>query len=468
MREKLSNVELEERYQQGRLIARAFRAEALHRGKPSYNKLNEEIEYLYSKKNNEGIHKNVERHGQRGRSATLLVPGVDMTLFDTVGFLYDADLSTVKAYMFRDSQTLSQFDHGQYYNINIDRKKFEPIISRTEFIEKYRDYRNKVKHAELRDTSRDYENEGDLGYNEVLGNFFPESLIGLVGRDSTLETKRNLLLMKNVVSKQDLDLPMVLMDHGEIKVWNPSLQEIAEIINVSKDKITNDLQAEDDQNTILIEFANNIGFTLKNIDFDTSVTPDHLKINNKFEFKANEIIDYLSKITQVPKGSAFSYGIHGRLLEVVNKRLISENEEKTSDLKSVVLNKKDVENLISLLDDEMLTKNKDHRLITSAELKKCSEAIVNNINIIRSGENALNVEQLEGQKSSVIGQFISEFFIKVASFFKENVVTNSVEKFKSMKENLVLMKEANLQLKKTAQKEDITEKNNSQKTGPVM
>lgn len=102
MKEKLSKTELEEMFQEGRFVARAFQTSVLLKGKPKYDQVEDELKYLNVKKNNEGEHQNVERHGQRGRSATLLVPGVDMTLFDSVGFLYDADQSTIKAYMFRE------------------------------------------------------------------------------------------------------------------------------------------------------------------------------------------------------------------------------------------------------------------------------------------------------------------------------------------------------------------------------
>jgi hypothetical protein len=235
--EKLSEAELQEMFQEGRFVARALKINPLFQGKAKYDQASDEMKYLHATKSQEGEHQNVERHGQRGRSATLLVPGVDMTLFNSVGFLYDADKSTIKAYMFRDSQTMSQIQHSKFYNVNIDKKKFEPIISRTEFMEKYRDYVGKLENPELRDNLKDYDNEENFErYNEVLGNFFPESLMGLVGKDSSMETKRDLLLLKNLSTKQDQDLPMVLMDQGKIKLWKPDLNEIASILNSSKEK----------------------------------------------------------------------------------------------------------------------------------------------------------------------------------------------------------------------------------------
>ncbi|HAU1531854.1 TPA: hypothetical protein F8S29_00535 [Legionella pneumophila] len=446
-KEKLSKAEIEEMFQEGRLVARALQVNPLYKGKPKFDQLEDELKYLNVKKHEEGEHKNVERHGQRGRSATLLVPGVDMTLFDSVGVLYDADKSTIKAYMFRDSQTMSQALYDEYHNINIDKKKFEPIISRKEFMEKYRDYIEKINNPELRDNSKNYEIEQEFErYNEVLGNFFPESLMGIVGKDSSIDTKRNLLLAKNLLSsKHDQDVPMVLMDKGAIKVWNPDLKEIADIINASKDKIKSDAEKFNagTPDELLKEFANNLGFTLDNVSFNTPITPEHLKVNNKYEFKANEIIDYLSEITHLPKGSAFTYGIEGRLLEVVNQRLENEGKERVKDLKAAILNKNDVENLVSLLDHEISTKDSNHKLMTKTELKEFSEAVVSNINMKRTGNEAdlAKVDKLDSSKSSGIGKLISEFFNKVASIFKENVVTNKIEKFKNMKEELAKIKE---------------------------
>ncbi|MCC5791011.1 MAG: hypothetical protein JJT82_00160 [Legionellaceae bacterium] len=100
---KLRGSELKEMFNEGRFVARALNVSALKKGKPDLTEAENEVRFLNSKKTNEGEHKNVERHGQRGRSATLLVPGVDMTLFNNVGFVYDADQSTIKAYMFYDS-----------------------------------------------------------------------------------------------------------------------------------------------------------------------------------------------------------------------------------------------------------------------------------------------------------------------------------------------------------------------------
>jgi hypothetical protein len=446
MKEKLSKTELEEMFQEGRFVARAFQVDTLSKGKPKYGQVEDELKYLNVKKDNEGEHQNVERHGQRGRSGTLLVPGVDMTLFDSVGFLYDADQSTIKAYMFRDSQTMSQINHSNYYNVNIDKKKFEPIISRTEFMDKYREYREKLANPELRDGAKNYELEQSFeAYNEVLGNFFPESLVSLVGKDSSLETKGKLLFLKNLLSERGQDLPMVLMDKGQIKVWNPSLHEIAEILNDTKSKIEKDAAQYNlgTREELLKEHAKNLGFTLDDIPFGTPITAKHLKVNNQYEFKANEIIDYLSEVTKIPKGGTFSYGIEGRLLEVVNQKLKSEGQEPVKDLKGVILNKKDVENLVTFLNAEMKT-SKDHKEMSSQEIKDCSAAIVSNINARRSdnGESLANVDGLTSSKSSKIGRAISEFFTKVASFFKENVVSEKVENCRNIKEQLTEIKQS--------------------------
>ena len=67
-----------------------------------------------------------------------------MSLFHDIGFLYDADKSTIRAYMYHDSVATSQKNHEKFYNINEDEKKFQPVLSRKKFLSKYNKYRSET------------------------------------------------------------------------------------------------------------------------------------------------------------------------------------------------------------------------------------------------------------------------------------------------------------------------------------
>ena len=173
MASRASNSQIQEMFREGNLIARALYSGSNidntnnHIG---YNleEFNQELSFLHSTKPNEGIHNNVTRNGSRNRSATLLTPNVRMDLFHDIGFLYDADKSTIRGYMFHDSVTTSGGLHDEFYNINTDKSKFEPVLSKKEFLDKYQSYRENTDNTSNEHTQ----------YNEVLGNFFSESITG--------------------------------------------------------------------------------------------------------------------------------------------------------------------------------------------------------------------------------------------------------------------------------------------------
>lgn len=439
-KEKLLDNELMDMFQEGRFVARALQADPWFRGKAKSDQAEDEIKYLNVKKYQEGEHANVERHGQRGRSGTLIVPEVEMTLFDSVGFLYDADKSTIKAYMFKDSQTMSQALYDEYHNINIDKKKFEPILSRKKFIDEYRDYMEKAYNPELRDDKRNYENaEYYERYNEVLGNFFPESLVGIIGKDTSLETKKKLLHLKTVLSKHDENMPMVLMDKGQVKVWTPDLNEIANILNHQKGEILKYTKENPEANAseLLQQYANDLGYQIDDINFYKPLTAQNIHLNNQFEFKADEIIDYLSQVTDIPKGGSFSYGIEGRLLEVVNQKLESDGKEKVNDLNTTVIEEKDIQNLVSMLDKEMKLNKPSHTVMKQNDIKVISSTIVSNINKIRSGEDIdpKNKVKIDAKTSK-----IAEFFNKVSSFFQKNVIKKKIDKSTEFKAKIQAIK----------------------------
>jgi len=132
MGHKASNSQIQEMFREGNLIARALYISSNisnTNDKLGYDltTFNEELSFLESMKPNEGIHKNVARDGTRNRSATLLAPNVEMNLFHDIGFLYDADKSTVRGYMFHDAVTTSGGAHDEFYNINADKSKEEQL-----------------------------------------------------------------------------------------------------------------------------------------------------------------------------------------------------------------------------------------------------------------------------------------------------------------------------------------------------
>lgn len=102
--------------------------------------------------------KDDKRLGNRCASTSLLVPDLDLRLFHDIAFLHDIDQCTVRAFMFKDSGTVSKVADPEYHNVNLDKTKFEPIISKKEFVEKYKKYY--------------YDGRNDAEYNEVIANIF--------------------------------------------------------------------------------------------------------------------------------------------------------------------------------------------------------------------------------------------------------------------------------------------------------
>lgn len=109
---------------------------------------------------------------------------------------------------------------------------------------------------------------GLLKHNEIIGNFFHESLVGLVAETDTPENKLQLLalhnFMKHVAQK---DLPMAILNKGQI-VWRPDLKEVARLANeipafanLRRVGIKNKPKSE--QHKIYQEFLNQLGYQLK-------------------------------------------------------------------------------------------------------------------------------------------------------------------------------------------------------------
>ncbi|WP_232505524.1 T4SS guanine nucleotide exchange effector RalF [Legionella clemsonensis] len=237
---ELSPEKLQFLLKEGRFVVRGVRIQ------PGFKDLEDELKYLTTTRMN-GTYKNVERNGQRGRCASLIVPGVKMELFTDIGVVYDADKSTIRAYMFHDGMTSISHGHDNFYNASKDKHKFEPFLSRQEFMEKYKEHCADPRFNHPRYTK----------YNEVNGNFFPESLIGLVGKNSNFDTKLKLYIAKYYLQNQHhLDLPMTLMVGGKVRIWKPDRSEIVGLL-----KIANKTKLNRSDFKLFEALANDIGYS---------------------------------------------------------------------------------------------------------------------------------------------------------------------------------------------------------------
>lgn len=138
--------------------------------------------------------------------------------------------------------------------------------------------------------------------------------------------------------------------------------------------------------------------------------------------KANDLIACLSKQTGLPEGGVFTYGIQGRLMEVVNQRRINP----VDNLEACSLDRTDIINLLKLLDEELLEKNPSEEPMSQDDLETCSKAILSN----SLGEP----KEIDFYDKAM--NLITDFFLKVASMFEDNLITKSVEKTKAFKNEL--------------------------------
>ncbi|WP_454782220.1 hypothetical protein [Legionella sp. WA2022007384] len=160
--------------------------------------------------------------------------------------------------------------------------------------------------------------------------------------------------------------------------------------------------------------------------------------NTEFNFKAKDLIRVLSEITGIPKGGAFTYGLRSRLLEVVNNRLEDEGKEKVRHLSEVILYKKDIYNLVSLLDKEIQSMDPSHKLMRKDQLKKFCNVLVHRIENDDALQDKVDLHFASSLKHKLprVLRKISEFFLKVASIFDDNIITKGVEKTKSFKDKM--------------------------------
>ena len=440
MSKKHTENDIQAMFKEGNLIARALYVGGLKQtpeGKVGYDlsEFNKEMQFLYTERKKDGIHNNIERSGQRNRSATLLVPEVPMDLFSGIGLLYDADKSTIRGYMYHDSATMSGMKHQpeKFFNINEDKAKFEPIISKREFLAKYKDYREQTDNTPQANTE----------YNEVLANFFPESITGLVAKDSSDENKLKLLEAKQLFSeKHGLDLPMVIMDDGKVNTWTPGIEEVSQLLSSSKVSIKNlSIKTGKPKEKLLQNFCNNLGFGVEVKDFLQDIKPQDIKVLNKHELTSRELIGFIHKVTGIPEGGKFSYGITGRLKEVVNQRLEGEGLKKVSNLKNLILNKQDIKNLANVLQKEIAVKNPKHQKMNESELSNFSDLIMKQLQDNRTNSKSQKEFSVDDIKNTLskhipgnVFSKIKEFFNKVASLFDEKLISTKIERNKNMRE----------------------------------
>src|ERR1044071_572510 len=85
------------------------------------------------------------------------------------------------------------------------------------------------------------------------------------------------------------------------------------------------------------------------------------------DFTAKEVIDFLHEVTGIPKGGKFTYGIEGRLKEVVNERF--KEVRKVDSLENVKIYHKDIKGFIAMLDNEIGIKNTNHQKMNDKRLE---------------------------------------------------------------------------------------------------
>lgn len=288
---KLSNKELQELFKESNIIARTGRIE-------------DETKYLYQY-HQDGEYKNVERAGNRGRSATLLVPDANISLFHTgIGLLYNANESTIRYFMPHDFWTDNARRTDDFFNMKIDIKKFVQTQSKEKFLETYRHF--------LKDNPQ-------KDYNEIIANLYPKGLIGIALQEDDLQHKVYALASKYYVSeKYNMDLPMTIVKDKQLIPWDPTITEIKKLLQEAKVKV---------------EYYPNYGFTHEG---------EELISFNKNEVTYNEVKKYFDSTDC----NNTENNLH-KLLNLVNERLQNDNLPTINNLKDFIIHKQDIKNLMN-------------------------------------------------------------------------------------------------------------------------
>lgn len=317
VRPKVTNNNIQEIFNEKNLVSRS--------GKIQY-----EMSSLHERKNF-SYYSNVEHDGNRHRSASILVPGVKMKLFDPgSALLYDANKITINMYIKQGEFTASTGLGAEKYN----RENFHNIIAYnserldTLYKEKFISEFQKVwKNQILKNP--DFSNMED---NEVMANLFPEALLGISIQKGPHQ-KINALADKYYVSeKYGYDLPIVIVADGKLEVWNPKLNEIKELISLNKEEQSNIAE---------------LGFTLdKN---------GEIGILNKNEVTAKEVKEFFNQQNNGDKKNTPLY--MNKLLELVNDRLKNDNLPIIDKLDDFIIHKEDIKNFIHEIDKKISSKD---------------------------------------------------------------------------------------------------------------
>lgn len=266
----ISSKLVQEKFEAGELLARAHYSEI--RTKKSKDGLDINLKSFLDEMGGIAQSSKDDRQlGNRSASATLLVPGLDLGLFHDIAFLHDVDQCTVRAYMYRDSATTTKVRGGQFFNIKEDKANFVPIISRIEFIQKYKEHFQKM-------------GNDSTDYNEVLANIFPESLLGMAlstkNRLNVEESMFRLLAAKiKIKSEYQVDLPIFLYQNGKLIEFTPSTQEILNIVNTVFNQNGRKLKGLDAKalKEVYVDLLSQVGYELSNPDLNlTNIQKSHL------------------------------------------------------------------------------------------------------------------------------------------------------------------------------------------------
>ncbi|MFY9589886.1 ankyrin repeat domain-containing protein [Rickettsia endosymbiont of Halotydeus destructor] len=341
---KLSNKELQELFKESNIIART-------------GEVSDETKYLHQYRL-DGDYKNMERDGNRGRSATLLVPDVNISLFHTgIGLLYNADESTIRHFMPHDFWTDNARRTEDFFNMKIDSKKFVQTQSKKEFIKTYKGF--------LKDNPQ-------KDYNEIIANLYPKGLIGIALQDDDPSHKLSALEAKYYVSeKYGMDLPMTIVKNGKLIPWNPKTTEIGKLLAKVKQKDISEY-----------------GFVKKR---------GELTLLNKNEVTYNEVKNFFEGIDKNNTENNLK-----KLLKLVNKRLKDDNLSTVSTLKDFIIHKQDIKDLLTELEKDKAIKLNEQELEA-----KVLEAL-SSMQSARSNKNSL--PQLEKYNSikDILSQELAE------------------------------------------------------------
>lgn len=163
----------------------------------------------------------LQNEGLKYTSSTLLVPGKPVGTYKSYGFLMDGDQSEIVHVAKTDS--VSSVGSDGFRANNSDLENLDQL-------------------AEVVKTS-------DVpGMNEVNAHFTEKSIKALfVNKVFNLTIKRDILAIQKHLKVKGLDLPTYVydMEKGDLELWRPSPQEIAEIIESEKNTDFRDAYLKD-------------------------------------------------------------------------------------------------------------------------------------------------------------------------------------------------------------------------------